>query len=114
MEWAYACLAYGQLAEHEVDTEMGSSIARSIQSHAYEALGDLDSAETVKQRSQAVRAERFDLSSYQRTDDLMVSNPNLFHSYLAAIRAYGELVARQRMTSEVERLVRQHPELICH
>jgi hypothetical protein len=113
VEWAYACLEYGQLAENQVETDMGSSIARSIQSHALEALGELESAEKVKQRSQARRQERFGSISDQRVLDLVMSNPNLFFSYLAAVKSGGEVVAQQRIKAEIERLVRQQPELIC-
>jgi hypothetical protein len=113
LEWAYACLEYGRVTENQIETDMGKSIARSIQSNAFEALGELENAENVKRRSQARRQERLGSISDQRVLDLMLSNPNLFYSYLAAVRSEGEVVARERVKAEVERLVRQQPDLIC-
>jgi hypothetical protein len=39
VDWAYTCLAYGELVENQGKTDMGVSIARSIQLLALEALG---------------------------------------------------------------------------
>jgi hypothetical protein len=112
-EWAYACLEYGRVAENQIGTYMGTSIARSIQSNAFEALGELESAENVKQRAQAQQEELRESASDQRVFELVMSNQNLFFSYLDAVRLGGEIVARQRVNTEVDRLVRQHPELLC-
>jgi hypothetical protein len=38
---------------------------------------------------------------------------DLFYSCLAAIRSEGEVAAQQRLTSDIERLIRQRPELAC-
>ena len=115
VDWAYACLAYGELVEYQGKNEMGVAIARSIQKLALEALGELGKAAEVEQRLQARRQERMDwYGDYNAvTDRLIFSNPTLFYTYLAAVKSQGELEARLYLTEEIERLLEQQPELAC-
>ncbi|MDZ7768224.1 MAG: hypothetical protein U5K38_03725 [Woeseiaceae bacterium] len=80
VDWAYACLAYGELVENQGKTEMGVSIARSIQRLALEGLGEVDKAAEVQQRIDTRRQERLDsIKDYNpRIDRLIFSNPTLF------------------------------------
>jgi hypothetical protein len=115
VDWAYACLAYGELVENQGKTEMGVAIARSIQKLALEALGEWEKAAEVEERLQARRQERMDLiGDYDAvTERLIFSNSTLFYSYLAAIRSEGELAARRKIAVEIERLLEQQPDLAC-
>lgn len=115
VDWAYACVAYGELVENQGKTEMGVAIARSIQKLALEALGELEKATEVEQRLQARRQERTDWFGDHSgvTEKLIFSNPNLFYAYMAAIRSKGELEAHIYITEEIERLLAEQPELAC-
>ncbi|MGI9237721.1 MAG: hypothetical protein ACR2QZ_10015 [Woeseiaceae bacterium] len=115
VDWAYACMAYGELVENQGKTEMGVAIARSIQKQALEALGELEKAAEVEQRLQARRKERMDsIGDYNAmTERLIFSNPTFFYSYLAAVRSKGELEARLYLAEEIERILAQQPELAC-
>ncbi len=114
-EWAYACLAYGELVENQGKTDMGVAIARSIQKLALEALGDSAKITEVEQRLQAARKERQDSvrDNYAVTMRLMISHPAVFSAYLAAVRTHGESGARVFLAEETGRLLRQQPELAC-
>ena len=115
VDFAYACVAYGELVGHQGKTEMGVAIARTIQKLALEALGEWEKAAEVEQRIQARRQERMvsigDNSAV--TMKLIFSNPTLFYSYLAAVRSRGELEAQLYLAEEIERLLEQQPELVC-
>lgn len=115
VEWAYACMAYGELVENQGKTEMGVAIARSIQKLALEALGESEKAAEVEQRLQARRQERMNSIGGDNgiNERLIISNPTLFYSYLAAVRSRGELEARLFLAEEIERLLAQQPELAC-
>jgi|GEM_PF-1933605 len=115
VDWAYACLAYGELVENQGKTEMGVSIARSIQKLALEGLGEVDKAAEVQQRIEARRQERLDsIKDYNPAiERLIFSNPTLFSAYLAAIRSEGEEAARRHIAVEIEQLIEQQPDLAC-
>lgn len=115
VDWAYTCMAYGELVENQGKTEMGVAIARSIQKLAREALGELEKAAEVEQRLQTRRQKRIEsIGDYDSvTERLIFSNPTFFYSYLAAIRSKGELEARLYLAKEIERLLAQQPELAC-
>ena len=115
IEWAYACLAYGELVENQGKTEVGVGIARSIQKIALEALGELEKAAEVEQRLAARRQERLDsIKDYNPAiERLIFSNPTLFSAYLAAIRSEGEETARRQITVEIARLIEKQPDLAC-
>lgn len=115
VDWAYACMAYGELVGHQGKTEMGVAIARTIQKLALEALGEWEKAAEIEQRLQASRQERMDsIGDYNaETMRLIFSNPTLFYSYLAAVRSKGELEARRYVAEEIARLLAQQPELAC-
>ena len=115
VDWAYACMDYGELVEHQGKTEMGVAIARSILKTALEALGELEKAAAVEQRLQARRQERMDsMGDYNAvTERLIFSNSTLFYSYLAAVRSQGELEARLYLAEQIERLLAQQPGLAC-
>ncbi len=115
VDWAYACLAYGELVESQGKTEMGVSIARSIQKLALEGLGEVEKAANVQQGIEARRQERLDsIKDYNpNIERLIFSNPTLFTAYLAAIRSEGEEAARRQITAQIERLLEQQPKLAC-
>lgn len=115
VDWAYACLAYGELVESQGKTEMGVSIARSIQRLAFEGLGEVEKAAEVQERIEARRQERLDsIKDFNPgIERLTFSNPTLFTAYLAAIRSEGEEAARRQITAQIEHLLEQQPELAC-
>lgn len=115
VDWAHACLAYGELVEIQGRTEIGTSIALEIQKFALEALGEFGKAAQVEQRLQARRQERLDsVRNYSPAiEQLVFSNPNLFSTYLAAIRSEGEGAARRRIRAEIERLMERQSGLSC-
>ncbi len=115
VDWAYACIAYGELVENQGKTEAGVAIARSIQQNALEALGESDKAFAVNERLEARRQERTNGANLynQVTERLFLSNPAFFYSYLDTVKAIGEIDAEQSLAKEIERLLQQHPELAC-
>lgn len=115
VDWAYACVAYGELVENQGKTAMDAELAHSIQRLGLEALGETERAAVVEQRLQAHRQERLDSAKDYNpgTERLFFSNPSLFYAYLAAIRSEGEVAARARIAKEIERLLEQQPELAC-
>lgn len=115
VDWAYACLAYGELVENQGKTEMGVAIARSIQRLSLEGLGEVEKAAEVQQRIEARGQERLDSIKDHNPNiqRLILSNPTLFTAYLAAIRSEGEEAARRQITTQIERLLEQQPELAC-
>lgn len=115
VDWAYACIAYGELVENQGKTEVGVAIARSIQQNALEALGESDKAFAVAERLEARRQERTNGANLynQVTERLFLSNPAFFYSYLDTVKAIGEIDAEQSLAKEIDRLLEQHPELAC-
>ena len=115
VEWAHACLAYGELVENQGKTEIGVSISRSIQRLSLEALGEFEKAAEVEQRLQARRQDKLNsIKDYNPTiERLIFSNSTLFSAYLAAIKSEGEVAAQRRIIAEVERLLEQRPQLAC-
>lgn len=114
-EWAYACLAYGELAENQGKTEIGVSIGRSMQRLALEALGETDKAAEVQRRIDALRQGMLDwIKDYNPAIERFIfSSPTMFAAYLAAIRSEGEEAARRQLAAEFDRLLEQQPELVC-
>jgi hypothetical protein len=114
-EWADACLRYGELVEQQGETELSVSIARSVQRLVLATVGESERAAAVEERIQAREQERLaaagnmDITAWQ----VVLQSPTLFYSYLAAIRSEGEEAAQRLVATEVERLVRQRPELAC-
>lgn len=115
VDWAYACLAYGELVENQGKTYMGVSIARSIQKLSLEVLGDLDKLTALEERQQAHRQELLDSVQDNNavTERLMFSNPAVFSAYMAAVRTRGESGARAYLADETSRLLEEHPEWAC-
>jgi len=115
VDWAYACVAYGELVEYRSKTSMDAEMAHYIQRLGLEALGETERAAAVEQRLQARRQERLDSAKEYApaTERLFFSNPSIFSAYLAAARSEGEVAARARITKEIERLLEQQPELAC-
>lgn len=113
-EWAYACLAYGELMEARAREEMSVSLARSIQRVALEASGEKKRAEEMMRRIEVRNRAR--LESYSErapVDRLIVSSPSVFSAYLAAVKAEGEESAIRAMSAEFERQLQLRPELAC-
>lgn len=115
VEWAYACLAYGETAEKQGKTEVGVSIGLAIQLHALEALGEPEKLAEVEQRKEARAKEKRAMYSKNRAsiEELKVLTPALFASYLASIRTYGEFGAQFLLADEMQRLLQHEPELAC-
>lgn len=115
VDWAYACLAYGELLENQGKTEMGVSIARAIQRVALEGLGEVDKAAKAQQRIEVRRQERLgSIEDYSPAiERLIFSNPTLFSAYLAAIRSEGEEAARRQISVEIDQLIDRQPGLAC-
>ena len=115
VDWAYVCLAYGELVENQGKTMMGVAIARSIQKIALEALGEFEQSVAVERRMQARRQETRVMigDRFALTMRLILSHPALFSSYLAAVRSRGEMAAQRHLAREFERLLAQQPELAC-
>lgn len=115
VDWAYACLAYGELVENQGKTNMGVSIARTIQMAALESLGEVDKLAAVEERRQEDRQNMLDSvgDEYAVAELLMISNPAGFSAYLAAVSTHGELGARAYLAKETRRLLQEQPELAC-
>jgi len=115
VDWAYACLAYGEVVENQGKTEIGVAIGRSIQRLALERLGETEKAAEMQQRIEARSQEKLDsIKDYNPTImRLIFSNPTLFSAYLAAIRSQGEEAAQRQITVQIERLIEQQPDLAC-
>ena len=115
VDWAYACLAYGQLVEGQGRTDMGIAIALAVQEIALEALGEPDELASVRKRRDVFQAERREsMNAYSAAaEQSMYSDPGLFAAYLARIKMHGEAAARAYLASETERLLAENPELIC-
>ncbi len=114
-EWSDVCLRYGQLAERQGKTELGKSLARSIQKIVLTSRGDTEALAVVEQRIQAWRQRRD--AQYTAYDPLieylLVSVPDFFHAYLDAVKSVGEYTARERVAAEIRQLVQDQPELAC-
>ena len=115
VDWAYACLAYGELLEAQGKTEIGAAVALSIQRVALQGLGDVDQTAKVKQRIEARRqAQRDSTKDFNPTATrLIFSNPAVYSAYLAAIRSDGEEAAQRQIAMEIERLIEERPDLAC-
>ena len=113
--WAYVCLAYGELVENQGKTDMGQSIARSIQKLALEAIGDEEKLAAVLDRQQLSKQEMWGLARDHNflNERLIFSSPAIFSAYLAAIRTHGEVGARTYLREETSRWLDQHQDLDC-
>ena len=114
-EWAYACLAYGELVERQGRTDMGQSIARAIQERALQSLEDDERLAAVVARRELARRKRLESSNARHalSDAIMISNPTFFSRYLTAIRSQGEITAKAYLREETDRWLRQHKDLEC-
>ncbi|MEM6809567.1 MAG: hypothetical protein AAF574_10045 [Pseudomonadota bacterium] len=113
-EWAYACLAYGELVEARGKEEMSVSHARSMQWVALDASGEKKRAEELRRRIEArSRARLESYSERMPVDRLIVSSPAVFSAYLAAVKAEGGASAMRAMSDEFERQLELRPELAC-
>lgn len=114
-DWAYVCLAYGELVEKQGKTDMGQAIARSIQLQALKVIGDEEMLKAVTARQKQHRQSlSSSLNRYNLlAEKLMVSNPAMFSGYLAAVRAHGEFSARAYLREETDRWLKQHEDSDC-
>ncbi len=115
VEWAHVCLRYGQLVEQKGVFELNIVLARYVQAVALAAMDDTEGLETVEERMSAHR--KMKENEYAKFTPLayylIISNPDLFHAYLSAVRSEGQTSARNRFNVEVARLVEEQPELAC-
>jgi hypothetical protein len=105
--WAQACLGYGELAERRGDTDMGASIARSMQVASLKHLNDPARLEALLARQDQARAERD--AGTNADMELMMSTPERFAAYLNALAQQGELGARRWSRAEAARLRAELP-----
>ena len=114
VEWAYACLTYGELVERQGKDDMGVAIAQSIQRVALDALGETERSAEVTERIEASNKFRIDsIDETIRIEQLIKSSDVMFSAYLSAVKAGGELFARRTIANEVDRLSKLRPELGC-
>ena len=115
VDWAHACLAYGERLANRGKTDIDVSIARTMQRLALEALGEAENAAAVERKYLARRQMNLALfkNDYATVERLTISSPTLFSAYLAKVRSEGEAAARQYMSVEAGRLLEVQPELAC-
>jgi hypothetical protein len=115
MQWAYACLAYGELLELQGKTDIGHSFALALQKIALESLGDTEKLAAVAARQDAHRSGRQETlrSRSEFSEILLFANPAVFYDYLAEMRKLGEFSARIWLHTEAERWLSQHGEPDC-
>jgi len=115
VDWAYVCLAYGELAEYQGKTDMGQSIARAIQRFALEAIGNEEELAAVLERQDTARQDRLESApvNYPMAEKLLLSSPSVFSAYLAVVRSRGEIGARAYLRDEIEQLLHQHEDRDC-
>lgn len=114
-EWAYTCLAYGQLLERQGRTELSAVMSRAIQRETLQAAGDEERARAVTARIESHRQARIESRDPMDsvTLHLLVTNPAVFSTYLEAIRSEGEMAAVAEVSAMVEEMVQRQPELAC-
>ncbi|MFQ6006410.1 MAG: hypothetical protein ACE5OQ_13010 [Woeseia sp.] len=115
-EWAYACLAYGELVELQGKTILGQAIARTIQKIALESLEDDERLATLAARKEKVRQGLDDLlrvSGGSRLETIGLSNPTIFYGFLTVMSNDGEMAAQVYLQNETERWLHQRQDLEC-
>lgn len=115
VDWAYACLRYGELSEREGKTLTGQRMALGIQQVALKALGDEEQLKTVVDRYQRSResADTTALENFQRSMAVVTGSPTLYSRYLAAVKEHGEVASMAIMQDEAARWVLRHKDLEC-
>jgi len=115
MDWAYACLRYGELSEREGKTLMGQRIAMGVQQVALNALGDQERLKMVVERYQRSRekTENTVIEDFQRSMVIVTGSPTLYSRYLAAVKEHGEIATMAIMQEEAARWVLRHKDLEC-
>lgn len=101
-EWASLCLAYGERAEQQSRTALGESIARAIQRIALREMGEIEKYEQVVARTEESRKERRESPGIP---GLQMISPDLFYTYLDAIRRVGEVQAQGVLVTEARRIL---------
>ena len=110
-QWAALCLAYGEHAEQQSKTRLGTAMARSIQSIALEEMGDRSGHAEIQARIQEIRAQRWADTKSGKDSWLgfALYSPPLFEAYVKATRAVGEEEAAAYVMNEARRLLDQEP-----
>ncbi|MEM1152694.1 MAG: hypothetical protein AAGI44_01040 [Pseudomonadota bacterium] len=119
IDWAYACLRYGETAERLGKTLIGQAIGRAIQKIALEAIGD-DEQLTALERRGATTREQMNLDAQlnarlSQTSRLGIvgSSPTLFFAYLANIQTYGEAHAMTTLNSAIRDWLAENQDAGC-
>lgn len=112
-DWAYACLAYGELSQRQGMTVIGRSIAGSIQEVALESLADERLTEVATQNERDRRARLAVARGNSGSETLALSIPSIFFSYLDAFRARGEIEAMTYMREEADRWLALYENVDC-
>lgn len=111
--WGYACLAYGELLERQGKNDLSLAIARRLQQIMLAALGEVERAAAMEAGIQRER-ELMKSRPYSPVHELvMLSTPELFAEYLAALRSVGEAGARAQMGVAADKILERRPELRC-
>lgn len=115
VDWAYACLAYGQRLEQQGKSEVSVAIAKVLQQASLEALDEDEQALEAEQKRETRRQQREarNKTFTPTAERLMISNPELFSSYLATVRSDGEVEAQHKLAVIVEQLLELRPDFAC-
>jgi hypothetical protein len=115
VQWAYACLTYGELLERQGKTDIGHLFALALQKIALEYLGDTEKLAEVVARQDAFRSARQEAARSRAalSEVLLFANPSVLYDYLAEMRKLGEFSARAWLQEETERWLSLHGEPAC-
>ncbi len=115
MDWAYACLGYGELSEREGKTLLAQRMGLGVQQVALNALGEKEQLKTVVetyQRSQQ-KTDITAMEDFKQTMVIVTGSPTLYSRYLAAFKEHGEIATMTIMQEEAARWVLRHKGLAC-
>jgi len=108
-DWADACLAYGERVERQGRTMLQTSIARSIQRIALQAIQDDERLAAVIARQDAARPRAFVPLPGEIAMESAMLNPAFFERYLELVRTQGEVAGRESLLAEWQAwLLQQH------
>lgn len=105
IEWAYACLAYGRLAESRGSTVMTVSIGQGLQTIALESLDDTDEMVKLERRVQESRRRQKAVLGHEDQSLLVrwIMTPTGFARHIEYLKRHGELAANRIMLEEIDR-----------
>lgn len=113
-DWAYACLAYGEVNQRQGMTVIGRSIAGSIQEVALESLADERLTEIAARNERDRQARLAVATGNSGSETLALSIPSIFFGYLDAFRTRGEMEAMTYMREEGDRWLARYENVDCN